>query len=259
MLIVGGGPGGLQAAITCAQRGHKAVLVEKSGKLGGTMNFTDRDEDKVDLRNFKELLIREAKECCGDIRLNTVVTQELIDEVKPDVIIVAVGGHLAVPAIEGAENAVDVMTAYYDLEKIGQKVVMVGSGLTACEVALHLASHGRDVTVLCRRDMMAYETFGYYRNTLLEHMDARGIHQMLSTKTLSIAKDGVTVEKDGETSVVRADTVMYSTGIHPNTEAVEAVKARAGEIPVKVIGDALKSGKMGDAIRGGYMAVMEIV
>jgi pyruvate/2-oxoglutarate dehydrogenase complex dihydrolipoamide dehydrogenase (E3) component len=90
-------------------------------------------------------------------------------------------------------------------------------------------------------------------------MDARGIRQMLSTKTLSIAKDGVTVEKDGETSVVRADTVMYSTGIHPNTEAVEAVKALAGEIPVKVIGDALKSGKMGDAIRGGYMAVMEIL
>ena len=259
VLIAGGGPGGLQAAITCAERGHKAVLVEKTGKLGGTMNFTDKDEDKIDLRNFKELLVREACESGADIRLNTVVTKELIDEVKPDAIIVAVGGHLVAPEIEGVENAVDVMAAYYDLDKVGQKVVMVGSGLTACEVALHLASHGRDVTVLCRRDMMAYETFGYYRNTLLEHMDDRGIHQMLSTKTLSIAKDGVTVEKDGETFVVPADTVFYSTGIRPNADAVEAVKALAGEIPVKVIGDANKSGKMGDAVRGGYMAVMEIL
>ena len=259
VLIVGGGVGGLQAAITCAQRGHKAVLLEKTDRLGGTMNFTDVDEDKIDLRNFKNLLIREATECGTDIRLGTELTPALVEEIKPDVIIVAVGGHLVPPAIEGAENAVNVMAAYYDLDKVGQKVVMVGSGLTACEVALHLANNGRDVTVLCRRDMMAYETFGYYRNTLLEHMDARGIHQMLSTKTLSIAKDGVTVEKDGVISVVPADTVIYSTGIRPNADTVEAVKALAGEIPVKVIGDALKSGKMGDAVRGGYMAVMEIV
>ncbi len=257
VLIVGGGPGGMQAAITSAQRGHKPVLIEASDRLGGTMNFTDLDEDKVDLRNFKELLIREAS-ACADVRLNTTLTAELLDEVKPDVIIAAVGGHLVAPDIEGAENAVSAMSAYYDLENVGHKVVMVGSGLTACEVALHLASTGRDVTVLCRRDMMAYETFGYYRNTLLEHMDARGIHQMLKTKTLAIAKDGVAVEQDGQTQVVSADTVMYCTGIRPNSDAVEAIQAMAGETPVVVIGDALKSGKMGDAVRGGYMAAMEI-
>ncbi len=259
VLIVGGGVGGLQAAITCAQRGHKAVLVEKSDRLGGTMNFTDVDEDKVDIRNFKNLLIREATECGTDIRLGDTMTKELVDEVKPDVIILAVGGKLVPAPIEGVENARDVMAAYYDLDSVGKKVVMVGSGLTACEVALHLASNGRDVTVLCRRDMMAYETFGYYRNALLDAMDARGIHQMLKTKTLSIAKDGVTVEVDGETKVVPADTVIYSTGIRPDAAAVEELKALAGDIPVKVIGDALASGKMGDAVRGGYMAAMEIV
>ncbi len=259
VLIGGGGVGGMQAAITCAQRGHKAVLLEKADRLGGTMNFTDVDEDKVDIRNFKNLLIREVAECGTDIRLNTELTPALVEEIKPDVIIVAVGGHLVPAPIEGVENACDVMAAYNDLDSIGKKVVMVGSGLTACEVALHLASNGRDVTVLCRRDMMAYETFGYYRNALLDAMDKRGIHQMLKTKTVSIAKDGVTVERDGQTFVVPADTVMYCTGIRPNTELVESLKAMAGEIPVKVIGDALASGKMGDAVRGGYMAAMEIV
>ena len=189
----------------------------------------------------------------------TTMTKELLDEVKPDVVILAVGGKLVPAPIEGVENARDVMAAYYDLDSVGKKVVMVGSGLTACEVALHLANNDRDVTVLCRRDMMAYETFGYYRNALLDAMDARGIHQMLKTKTLSIAKDGVTVEKDGETFVVPADTVIYSTGIRPNAALVEELKALAGDIPVKVIGDALTSGKMGDAVRGGYMAAMEIV
>lgn len=151
------------------------------------------------------------------------------------------------------------MSAYYDLENVGRRVVMVGSGLTACEVALHLASHGRDVTVLCRRSMMAYETFGYYRNTLLEHMDERGVHQMLNTRTLAIAPDGVAVEQDGVQQIIPADTVIYCTGIRPNDETVAALKGLAGDIPVKVIGDALQSGKMGDAVRGGYLAAMEIV
>ena len=74
-----------------------------------------------------------------------------------------------------------------------------------------------------------------------------------------VTKDGVTVEKDGETFVVPADTVIYSTGIRPNSDTADALKALAGDIPVKVIGDALQSGKMGDAVRGGYMAAMEIV
>ena len=124
VLIVGGGPGGLQAAITCAQRGHRAVLVEKAGRLGGTMNFTDTDGDKVDLRNFKNLLIREAEGCGTDIRLNTTVTQELLDEVKPDVVLLAVGGRPTVPPIPGIETAMDALTAYDSMDKVGKRVVL---------------------------------------------------------------------------------------------------------------------------------------
>lgn len=259
VLIVGGGPGGLQAAITCAQRGHKAVLAEKTGRLGGTMNFTDTDGDKVDLRNFKNLLIREATECGTDIRLNTTVTKGLLDEVQPDVILVAVGGHPAVPPIPGIETAMDALTAYDSMDKVGKKVVLVGGGLVGCEVGLFMADQGREVTVLEMRDMMAFETFGYYRNTLLETMDKRGIRQILGAKCLAFEEGGVRVELDGKEQFIPADTCVYSMGMKPNSDAVEAVKALAGEVPVRTIGDCDHVAKMGDAVRAGYLAAMEIV
>lgn len=259
VLIVGGGPGGMQAAITCAQRGHKAVLVEKTGRLGGTMNFTDTDGDKVDLRNFKNLLIREAEGCGTDIRLNTVVTKELLDEVRPDVILVAVGGHAAVPPIPGIETAMDALTAYDSMDKVGKRVVLVGGGLVGCEVGLFMADQGREVTVLEMRDMMAFETFGYYRNTLLETMDKRGVRQLLGARCLAFEPEGVRVEVDGQERLIPADTCVFSMGMKPNSDAVEAVKALAGEVPVRTIGDCDHVAKMGDAVRAGYLAAMEIV
>ena len=120
-----------------------------------------------------------------------------------------------------------------------------------CEVGLHLASSGRDVTVVEMQTMMAPETFGYYRNALLTAMDGRGIHQVLGARCLSFEKDGVRIEK--------ADTCVFSMGMKPHDAVTEELKTLAGDIPVKLIGDCLKVGKMGDAVRGGYMAAMEIV
>lgn len=259
VLIVGGGPGGLQAAITCAQWGHKAVLVEQTGVLGGTMNFTDTDGDKEDLRNFKNLLILEAKEAGTDIRLNTTVTQALLDEVKPDVILIAVGGHPFTSPIPGIESAMDALSVYHNMDKIGHKVVLVGGGLVGCEVGLHLASAGHDVTVVEMQKMMAAETFGYYRNALLETMDQRGIHQLLGAKCLGFEDGGVRVEVDGQERFLNADTCVYSMGMKPNTDAVEAIKALAGNIPVRTLGDCDHVAKMGDAVRAGHMAALEIL
>ena len=259
VLIVGGGPGGLQAAITCAQRGHKAILVEKTGVLGGTMNFTDTDGDKEDLRNFKNLLIMEATECGTDIRLNTTVTQALLDEVKPDVILVAVGGHPFTPPIPGIENAMDALSVYHNMDKIGHKVVLVGGGLVGCEVGLHLASAGHDVTVVEMQKMMAAETFGYYRNTLLDTMDQRGIHQLLGAKCLGFENGGVRVEQEDKELFLPADTCVYSMGMKSNSDTVEAIKALAGSTTVRTLGDCDHVAKMGDAVRAGHMAALEIV
>lgn len=259
VLIIGGGVGGLQAAITCVQRGHMVTLIEKGNVLGGTINFTDRDQDKVDLRNFKNLLIREAQESGADIRMKTVASKELIAEINPDIIIAAVGAHPLVPKITGIENAINALDAYTNIEKIGKNVVIVGGGLVGCEVGLHLANGGHSVTVVEMQEMMAFETFGYYRNALLDEMDKRGIRQMLGTRCLEFADGGIRAEKDSKEIFIPAETCIFSMGMQPNADMLEHIKAMAKDIPVYTVGDCEEVGKLGDAVRAGYMAAMNVV
>lgn len=259
VLIIGGGVGGLQAAITAVERGHKVTLVEKTNVLGGLINFTDQDEDKVDLRNFKNLLIREARESGAEILMNTEADKSLIEKVQPDEIIIAVGSHPAKPPIPGIHSAMDALSVYHNMDKVGKNVVLVGGGLIGCEVGLHLASHGHTVTVVEMLHMMAFETFGYYRNALLDEMDKRHVNQILQAKCLEFTPNGVKILKDGKEMLVEADTCIYSMGMKANDDVVESLKAAAGSIPVQVVGDCDHVGKVGDAIRAGYMAAMKIV
>lgn len=259
VLIIGGGAAGLQAAITACERGHSVTLIEKTDRLGGIINFTDIDKDKTDLRNFKNLLIREAMESGADIRLNTPASEEILKEIQPDAVIIAVGSHPAVPPIKGIEMAVNALDVYKNIDKIGKKVVLAGGGLVGCEVGLYLAAEGREVTVVEMQHMMAFETFGYYRNALLDEMDKRHIQQMLDTKCLEFTKDGIRASQNGTELFIPADTCVFSMGMKPNSDAVEAIQALIKDTPVYVIGDCKAPGKVGDAVRGGYMAAMQII
>lgn len=164
-----------------------------------------------------------------------------------------------VPKIPGIETAMNGLEAYDKMSEIGQKVVLVGGGLVGCEVGLHLANEGKDVTIVEMNSMMAYETFGYYRNALLDEMDKRHIGQMLGVKCLEFKKEGVVVLKDGTESFIPADTVIYSMGMVAKSALVETLSEGCKIGHIKVLGDCLKAGKLGDAVRDGYMAAMSIV
>ena len=259
VLIVGGGVGGCQAAITAVERGHQVILCEKTGKLGGTINFTDRDEDKVDLRNAKNVIIGDALRSGAEIRLNVEVDRELIDEIQPDAMIIAVGAHPFVPAIPGIDKAMNALDVYDRMYELGKHVVIVGGGLVGCEVGLHIANHGHDVTIIEMLPMIANETFGYYRNALLTEMDNRGIRQILNAKCLEFTDAGVRIQRDGKEELIPADSMCFSMGMRSNDGEVQRLKEAAGEIPTWVVGDAKHAGKVADAVHGGYLAAMEIV
>ena len=259
VLIVGGGVGGCQAAITAVERGHQVILCEKTGKLGGTINFTDRDEDKVDLRNAKNVIIGDALRSGAEIRLNVEVDRELIDEIQPDAMIIAVGAHPFVPAIPGIDKAMNALDVYDRMYELGKHVVIVGGGMVGCEVGLHIANHGHDVTIIEMLPMIANETFGYYRNALLTEMDNRGIRQILNAKCLEFTDAGVRIQRDGKEELIPADSMCFSMGMRSNDGEVQRLKEAAGEIPTWVVGDAKHAGKVADAVHGGYLAAMEIV
>ncbi len=243
VLVAGGGIGGMQAALTCAEQGHEVILCEKSDKLGGALLCEHNVPFKQKLRIYLKNQARRVLEADIDLRLNTPVTPELARALEPDVIIAAMGARPVVPTfIRGwdRENVVGAEQVYYDPEMTGKNVVILGGGLVGLELGLWLAQLGRQVTVV----EMAPSTLAtqadagtserMFGSSGIRHGDpivhGIAIAQELkklpnmtvktSTKALEIGEDGVRVEgKDGE-YVIPADTVIYAVGQKPlSTEA----------------------------------------
>lgn len=257
VLIAGGGPAGMQAAITAADRGHRVVLAESEHRLGGMLNFTETDVSKQDLRDFKNLLIRLTERCGAQILLNTVADATLIRKLQPDAVILAVGSRPAVPSIPGIDkiqHAVDVYKGY----PMGKRVIVVGGGLVGCETGLHLAKTGHMVTVIEKLPRIANDSFGMYREALTMEMESEGIKVLTEMRCQKITPGSVRiVDKDGNESVLKGDTVIYALGMSPNsTEEIDSITQN---IRVYKVGDCARPGKVESAVRSGFLAALEIM
>ena len=241
VLIVGGGAAGLQAAITASDRGQKVILAEQASYLGGLLRFTDVDVDKPDLRNFKNLLVREVERRNVDVRLNTTVTPENIGDFGADAVIFATGSLPSRPPVPGIENAWQAMDMYDGKVKPGHKIVMVGGGLVGCEAGLHLQKSGHEVTVIELLDRLANEAFGMYREALIWEMEKNNMGMMPKTRCLEITPNSVKVENADGIQTLEADTVIFALGMK-----------------TWVIGDAIHPGKVDQATRSAYLAAIEI-
>ena len=257
VLIAGGGPAGMQAAITACDRGHRVILCEKVDRLGGMLFFTDTDTDKPDLKNFKDLLIREVERRDIDLRLNTEVTPELIDALAPDHVILALGSLPVAPPIPGIENAVQSLEAYRGNIIPGKRVIMVGGGLVGAEQGLYLAKSGHSVTIVEMLPRIANEAYGMYREALIREIGKEDITVLENTRCLEIGTGFVRIKApDGTEQTLEADTVLYALGMR--SVSAEELKRAAGTIPVTVIGDAIRPGKVDQAVSTGYMAAVEL-
>ena len=260
VLVVGGGVGGMEAALVAADRGHQVTLVEKTDKLGGLLNFADSDYYKKDLGSFKDVLSARVKSSNAiSLKMNTEVNPADLSEYEADAVIIAVGSEPVTPSIAGVENAVKALDVYDNPEKIGKKVVMIGGGLVGCEVGLHLARSGKDVTVIEMQESVSPDSYPMHRIGLINEME-----QILDWKTelccSSISKDGVTVvDKNNSEEFIPADTVVYALGMKARDEVAESLSKAAGSSEVYKVGDCVSASKVYDAVRQGYLAAMSIL
>ena len=258
VLIAGGGPAGIQAAITASQRGHEVILCEKSGELGGLLRFTDTDSLKHDLRRYKGFLVRRVQASNVKIFLNTEVTDEVVEQFHPDSIIVATGSEPIVPTfIKGIENACHATDAYFNPENVkGDRIVMIGGGLVGVEAGMHLQNTGKKVTVLEMMDEYALESGFCYRAGLMRTVDELGLTVITGAKCKEVTSSGVVYEKDGKEFTAEGDTVLYAVGMQSCEQPYFDLYDKAPF--VYEIGDCKKVGKVDGAIHSAFFAAMDI-
>ena len=248
--VLGAGSWGLAMTNLLAGKGHKVTLCEKEGKLGGQINIASVPPFMQEISQLIQYLSRQAEKAGVQIELGTEVTPELIDERKPDVLIVAVGATPMIPeGLKGTDRD-HVVTAWEVLAgheaSLAGNVVIVGGGLVGCETADFLAQTTDNmgvapthVTILEMQDRLALDGNAEARHLLMERLNEKRVEIMLKSKADEIVEGGVLFTKDGkEVSVQGAEYVILATGAKSADNLSAAVKDKVAE--VYVIGDARK-------------------
>lgn len=259
VLIVGGGPGGMKAAVTAAQHGHEVTLAEKTDRLGGLLKFTDYDDLKVDLMRLKNYLIRQVDLYDVNVLLNTEVDAEFVKAGGYDAVIVAVGSTPATPPIPGLMSPAvkHATTVYTDLNSIGKNVAVLGGGLVGCETGLFLAERGHTVTIIEMQSEIAPESNWMHKEGMMQSFSNAPITCLTSLKVSRIDKEGIyAVNSEGSEEFIPADTVVYAMGMRPNTATVEALADSC--IDVSAIGDCVRPRKARQAMEEGFNAAVNI-
>ncbi|MCB5936723.1 NAD(P)/FAD-dependent oxidoreductase [Caldibacillus thermoamylovorans] len=255
VVIVGGGPGGMEAARVLTLRGYHVTVLEKKNRLGGQLNLVTDPIYKKKMDRYIHYLCNEMKRLAIDIRLSTEATVELIQSFAPYAVLLATGGVPYKPDIEGVD--LPLVCNYRDvkLEKTflqGKKIVVLGSGMVCHSTSRRLAEAGNKVTLIELYTKTGSRISPATRAKLMSKLKAMGVDVITDHQVKRIVKNGVIITKDPsmEPIDVEAEQVVIAMGVQPYNPLEESLKQVMGN--VFVIGDAAGHTSLADATREGF-------
>ena len=255
VVVVGGGPAGMKAAVTAAQRGHQVILLEKESVLGGQLICSEYDATKQDLKRFKNYLITQLQKTGVEVCLNTKATPETVREMSADSIILALGAYPIELPLPGKEKnqVFTSIEAYKNLEKTGEHVAIIGGGSIGCELGVDLARMGRKVTILELGPVLNRTLNDIMKTALKTEMDKCGdrLTALTEVSCTEIHEKSVTIrKKNGEMEEIPADTVIFAAGMRSRLD--EANEFFGITQDTDIIGDANRVGTVWNASEDGY-------
>ncbi len=252
VVVIGGGPGGMKAALTADERGHKVILLEKSSRLGGQINCSDYDDYKQDLRRYRDYLLTQIKKSTVEVRLNTEATPELVKSLEPEALVIAVGADTVTPPIPGVGYAKQAVDVYPQLDEMKGKIVVIGGGTIGSEIGLELAERGNTVHIVEITDTLNAQGNMLYRIAIRQHMEkCKTLHTMTETKCKEIRENGVVIEgKDGVEQFLEADHILLATGLRSRKDLAHSFYGITPE--TAMIGDCDQVGKVLEATNDAY-------
>lgn len=257
VLIAGGGPAGMEAAIIAAQRGHDVTLVEKFDKLGGNLYAAGAAYFKKDIIDFCNVLIKRVENSGVKVILNTEVTKEYVKEFAPDALMVAIGSKEFVPPIKGIDSPKVIMAIDAELhhDKLGEKVVILGGGLVGSEAAVSFKHDGKECSIIEMKSAVAEDVNSFYRGGLMVEVE-KSANIYTNTTIKEIVPSGVLCTRNDEEFTIEADSIVCALGFRAPYDKVDELCDLVDEY--YIIGDCKNVGQIYHAVNNAYYSAMMI-
>jgi 2,4-dienoyl-CoA reductase (NADPH2) len=276
VVVVGGGPAGMEAARVAALRGHDVTLVEKTAQLGGLVPLAGliKGLELEDLPGMLDYLQTQVTKAGVKVELGKEATAESIAALKPDAVILATGGVLTAPELSGSAKAKKKVVSTPELHKrvkpflrrfgprllgwatryylpMGKTVVVVGAGLHGVEAAEYLVKRGRKVTIVEPSDVVGEGVIDFRLGLILDWFAAQGVRIVTGAKNLVVTDKGVAFDDaEGKRVELEADSVMPTAPLLPNDKLYKALEGKVPEL--HLIGDGKQAGMIVHAVRAGF-------